>query len=381
MAWVLPITFLTAEYAKAIREAITKNFRRSIAITVAERLFVSEGTEETTVILIAEDYKPSSFSAEMEVTCIDRADDLTGLLANWAKEPEPIAGGSSLGSGLIPPNVVDQLAEIAKSPNFQRLGNVARVQIGLVAGDTSFFIKSKEDWLTHRIPDSYLRYIAPPSKGVRGISLDTNDVQLHDASNARCWALYCPSSPRSKFVKAYLETYDDTRLKTNATFKKRATWHYFFDENEPDAFLVFLTNLGPRIVLNCVKANCTNSMYRVYFKKPCSTHFQKLVAVSIHSTVSQLSAELVGHGRGSGALKLEPSNALSMLLYLPDNKTPKEITDAFSIIDNALRRGDTEEATRSADDFLFRNVPQVQAALPILRQGLALGRTRRMRNG
>lgn len=381
MAWVLPASFLTAAYAEPIRKSINKLFRRSIAITVAERLFISEGTEETTTILLAEDFKSSAPHAEMEVQCIDRAENLTALIRCWQQDLNTFTSNKSpLGSGLVPIEAVECLMDVASNPHVQRLGDIANIRIGLVTGDKGYFIKSQKDWKQHQIPDNYLRYIAPPSKSINGISLGPLDVQSHDESNVRCWALNCPSTPDSTTVAAYLDNYDEESRNKNATFKKRKVWHYFFDEAVPDGFLAFLTHLGPKVILNEVRANCTNSMYRIYFKDSLQDHHQKLVAISMHSTLSQLSAELVGHCRGSGALKLEPNNAASLLLYLPENKTPQEIDKIFFLLDKALRMEDSALAAQLVDDFLFSDATHIQEMLPIIKSGLSLGRTRRIRD-
>jgi hypothetical protein len=60
------------------------------------------------------------------------------------------------------------------------------------------------------------------------------------------------------------------------------------------------------MVLNAAKLQATNSLYRFDFVEGIKEEGRELIAISLHSTLSQLSAEIVGRQMGSGALKLEP---------------------------------------------------------------------------
>lgn len=54
MAWVLPSSFLHANYAARLRAFVAQKFDHAHAFELEERLFLGEGTEERSIILIAE---------------------------------------------------------------------------------------------------------------------------------------------------------------------------------------------------------------------------------------------------------------------------------------------------------------------------------------
>jgi len=81
-----------------------------------------------------------------------------------------------------------------------------------------------------------------------------------------------------------------------------------------------------------------------------------LVAISILTTFSQLSAEIEGRSYGSGVLKHEPSEAKKIKIYIPDNFDKKEITKTFNLIDHHIRNNDPESAQKIADNFIFNGL-------------------------
>jgi type I restriction-modification system DNA methylase subunit len=56
MAWVLPGNFLSADYSVKLKAELIKRFKFVTAISVSERLFLNQGTEERTVVLLCDGY-------------------------------------------------------------------------------------------------------------------------------------------------------------------------------------------------------------------------------------------------------------------------------------------------------------------------------------
>ncbi|MGK5071050.1 HsdM family class I SAM-dependent methyltransferase [Janthinobacterium sp. RT4P48] len=378
VALVLPGSFLYADYSATVRKYLLNCFKTVTAITLAERLFVSEGTEETTVILLADGYDIKPQNGSFRVTCADSVDDLSKLIAN----PDLHASLHNQpydGHGMVPIEVGNLHLTLSSKAEMRTLGSIATMRIGLVTGDTPYFIKSKREWKKHNIDAQHLEYIFPKSVFVQGLVINHLDKKQHISDHVACLALSTPAVPRAENLVEYLNGYPKEKRKDNATFAKRQIWHQFADEYPvPDAFFVFMTDYGPRIVLNHVGAYATNSVYRVFFNEGTSVSQMKLVAVSMYTSFTQLGAEIVGHPRGSGALKLEPSSALKLVLYLPTDRSVDEIDVAFQQLDSRLRESDLEGARVIADDFLFSDT-DLANTLPSLRAGLSTVRQRRIR--
>lgn len=378
MALVLPGSFLYADYSQFVQQHLLDHFKRVTAITVAERLFVTEGTEETTVVLLAEGYGGASAGNKLQVACVDSVDDLAAFIADTTSHgllpDQPYAG-----HGMVPFDAARFHLELTSAPGMVSLGTLAKLNIGLVTGNTGFFIKSKHEWRAHSIKDHYLQYIFPKSQFVRGLVLDQATIDENISQGVRCLALAPPDVPREASLVAYLTTYADDARTNNATFRRRDRWHQIADSYPiPDAFFVFMSGNGPRIILNESGSTATNAVYRVYFHSGTTLTNKRMAAISIHTTFSQLGAELMGHARGSGALKLEPSAAARLMLYMPDEHSAAEVASAFFEVHTLLKAHDFDGARRAADSFLFPD-PAFQEGLTLLNKGLMTVRARRSR--
>lgn len=129
---------------------------------------------------------------------------------------------------------------------------------------------------------------------------------------------------------------------------------------------------GPVLVLNPADTTCTNTVYRVQFENDlfAAPEIRKHVAVILQSTFSQFSAELSGRSCGSGALKLEPSEAARIALLLPANDV--DAVEAFNHIDVHLRAGEITEARNCADLFLVQQGLLTMDDIAVLESGLRI---------
>lgn len=377
LALVLPGSFLYADYSEPLRNHLRKHFKNLMAVTLIERLFISEGTEETTVVLLGDGFGHPPSNDKIRIACVDSVDDLIKFMGN-RKAHDLLPDHAYFGHGMVPVEVGALHHKLASTFGMSALDKIATMRIGLVTGDTPFFIKSKSEWRAFNIDRRHLKYILPKSQFVKGVLLDPESAEQHILADIRCLALSTPAAPRAENLVNYLERYPAEAKKKNATFQKRSLWHRFTDDYRiPDAFFVFMTGQGPRIILNDAGAISTNSVYRIFFNDNVKKSQMKLAAISMCTTFTQLAAEIIGHPRGSGALKLEPSSALSLKLYMPDIHELK-IDEAFDLINIKLRQKDVDGARDAADALLFAD-GKFAAALPFLRTGLATVRQRRVR--
>lgn len=377
IAWVLPAALLTSKYSSSARSEICARFDRVAFITIAERLFIEEGTEERTVILLAEGFRAPCPGGAIAHRCLDNVEQLARLVEQWSAF-DWRSTHQNQGTGLVPERAPDLLSELGRVFAPSALGDFAEVEIGVVAGDSRFLIKSAQEWVEHGVSESNLQYVVPPSRWIDGLVVRKKDEREHISNGVRCLALNAARAPRQKALVAYLSRYSEEAIKNNATFSKREVWHQFLDDKTPDGFFVFMTHLGPRLVLNGVGANATNALYRVYFKSGCKKH-QKLISISLQTTACQVAAELIGNFRGSGALKLEPSDARRLPIFMP-KKTPNECDIAFRQMDEMIRRGEPENARALADAFIYGDSPDIKRTLKALKEDLMVARRRRMRS-
>lgn len=379
MAWVLPGAFLQADYAKPIRNFLGERFDRCAAFLVRERLFLTEGTDEETVILLADGYRETAAAGRIEMGEATTLDALEAVIARWASHDwQGVTQGYSPAELSLPNNVRTVHIKIAQRGGARTLGDIARVQIGLVTGDNRFFVLGREGLKAAGLVPFDCLAILSKFKAAAGLSLSGADLDAYADCGGGVFLVSTTEPEGSSPVTRYLATYDTDRREKVSTFKKRQIWSATSDGNVPDAFFPVMHHTGPRLVLNEDGANCTNTIHRIFFKDDVTLAHRRVAAISMLTTFSQLSAELVGRRYGSGVLKHEPRDAERIELLLPDTDEKAALLIATDI-DQKLRAGEVHAARRVADTAIFdwAGIGLTKSAYAALEKALDDMRTRR----
>jgi len=200
--------------------------------------------------------------------------------------------------------------------------DVADVSIGIVTGDKDYF-------LVRNLPS--LPVVASPT-WIRGATLKSADL----AGRPRLLDVPSDYAGGDGAVDDYLRVGRERGVHLRYKCAERACWWRPRIGPPPDAFLAYLSDRLPRLVLNRARALCTNNLHRVNFREP--------VAVgAFYNPVTLLSVELGGRVLGDSALKLEPGDAAKV-------RVARLHRDPLAEVDAALRRGDEDEAVRIAGD-------------------------------
>ena len=351
MAWVLPGAFLQADYARPIRAYLSEKFARSTVFVLRERVFLSEGADEETVVLLADGHCQRPTGGGLVIGAVASIDELREKLARWD-------AGSWRGLTAQRPANLDlegaastSFDAFASSSDCHQLGTIATVQIGLVTGANEFFVLDETARRRAKLRLCDCRAILSKFQAAKGLAYTRMDQVANVRTGGRVLLVNADENCKNLRLKSYFDTFDLERREKISTFKKRRVWTQPDDGKIPDAFLPVMHHTGPRLVLNHGRMTCTNTIHRVYFNGQLEVQ-QSLAAVSMLTSFSQLSAELVGRRYGSGVLKHEPREAEKIELLLPS--IPKhDVDSAFSAIDAALRSGDADKATQLADAFIL----------------------------
>jgi len=358
-AWVLPSSYLHAEYARNLRLQLTKKFARLIEINLEQRLFSGEGAKERTIVLLADGFESQVDEATVQrfhAADVNALEEIVSILGKGEQSD------TLRGSFLSPLEEATAILEVVqRNQTCQKLGEFLNIKIGIVTGANDFFIRNEINWVKDHIGGSSIRPILSKFSQVFGLALTENDLQENRKNGLKCLLLnISKNKPIPKDVLQYLAGFPPDKMAKNATFKKRSYWYFPDDGIVPDGFLSYMCDHGPRLALNLAKTTSTNTIHRVYFQDGIDEIRRKAIVISLLSTVTQFSAELVGRSYGSGVLKLEPSEARRVDIMLPDVLDAKRVTDAFNTVDTLLRKGNGQEARRLADALfvtpLFSNI-------------------------
>lgn len=357
MAWILPGSFLFSKYAIAIRKEIENKFERTIALQLRERIFLSNGSDESTVIVLCDSFLINQSKTTFNIGFAKNLQNLNELISSWELNQW---NGKQLSDrpeiSLMDDDSLKVYEKIVNNKNCHDLSKYMDIQIGIVTGANSFFIISQSVAQGHKFTESALKQILPRFFFCTGLCLINKDIEKARNDNFPCLLINTERMRKGGRVYKYLETFPKEQKEKNQIFKKRGVWHRPDDNKIPDAFFPYMHNDGPRIVLNKIGITSTNTIHRVFFKPKTRLYLQKLIAISILTTFSQLSAEIEGRSYGSGVLKHEPSEAKKIKIFIPDNYNKKEINETFNLIDHHLRNNAVESVQEIADNFIFKGL-------------------------
>ncbi len=378
VAWVLPSSFLYADYGKQVQNQLRKSFEQVVVIELNEKIFSQEGTNESAVIVLAEGYRIQSQNSGLRILQVNKTEDLREAVSNW-RSTQNI--GASLGDSptlsMLPQYLRENYVAILKSPSVKLLGELADVKIGMVTGDSKYLVISKSTIEKEKLPVNAVRKVLLKGSYVDSIELNKNDFEAIDSQDKRCWLFHPPVEDEyCASITNYINQYDEQKVLNCRTFEKREKWYWPDDELVPDAFLSYMSDFGPRVILNTYKVNSTNSLHRVYWKVSYKLYYKRLIAISMLTTFSQLGAEIEGKRYGSGVLKLDPSSCKKLPVHLPNNIPASEVNRTFLRIKKQLNNGDKDGARYLADKLIFGEERMFFFRLDLLKEALFLIRSR-----
>lgn len=383
IAWVLPGSFLHSKYSSSIREIISNNFSHSLAIQVGQRIFSSEGTDEKTIVLLADGWKKLPKNPNLRIEFASSLKDLKNVVLNWQSISKTASKYQSRSAySLLSKKADKAIKTVENKYEIIKLGDVANILIGIVTGANYFFIVNKESAQKHNIPQRVLSPILSRFCIAKGVELTKKDIEsFRDEGFPNLLIDTYKVKRRPRSVITYLESFPEEDRKKNITFtKKRKIWYQPNDGRIPDAFFPYMHHQGPRLIINNASVTSTNTIHRVFFDSEAIGDYErKLLAISLQTTFSQLSAELEGRVYGSGALKHEPSEAKNIKIIWNQKINPNIVNKAYKIIDSLIRQLRIEDARRIADRVLMNGYKSKNSISEISTLETALREARKRR--
>ncbi len=357
LAFVLPGAFLTADYRECVHSALTQRFNDVRFIAIKGRLFSDADTE--TVLVLADGFDEGP--CDPLVHWATSADDAIELIRDLPSSRDGISlqeHGGAWKQGLIPADALHPWTKILDSPAVHRFGTIGHIKIGAVTGANRFFVMRPSEIRAHDLKHRYFRPILQHASALPGLTITRRHIQRLDRLDRACWLLAVPSSCTSASLLAYVGS--DIGLAASKAFKcrERSPWYSIRDLSVPDAFLTYVNELSPRLILNKAQALSTNAIHRVWWRTPARTKDQLLLSLSFITSLTGLAAEVWGRACGGGALKIEPGQAEKLPIALP-----------------AIDRGMIKAAFRQASQLLVNKDwlgARVLADSIVLEKGLGL---------
>lgn len=358
---VLPMEVAHAKYARPVLEHIRHSFGTATILTFHKRLFPE--LSEDTVLLLAEDKAAESsgflwrdLAGPTHLSLLQEED--TRPLAHTVKiDAEAIASGKSrLIECFIPQRARQLYNELKACVQVQALGDLADVGIGYVTGANEFFHLDPGEAARRGIPETYLKPIVRRGRALSGLRFTADDwtraVRLKEAG----FLLHITKTSRlPKSLRDYLDFGEAQGFHKAYKCRVRTPWYSVPHVYKPDAFLTYMSGARPGLVANDADVFIPNSLHMVRFR-PMAQVSGDMVAALWQTSLTCLSVEIEGHALGGGMLKLEPSEAESVLIPCPDRSASNRLTQLALELDEVVRTAGGEEARALADDIVLRKM-------------------------
>jgi adenine-specific DNA-methyltransferase len=349
LGMVVPVELGHAQYAREVLQFLLKKFGR-IQVRIFRNKLFPELSEDTSLLLCEDFGVACSWFAVVILRSINGEDTHHQIV-----QPVDIealrSGKVRLNRYLLAPKVRHLYEELSQQPGVARLGTAADVGIGYVTGCNDYFHLSLRECRQWGIPASYLRPAVLSLAGIEGVVLRKLDWRRLVRRSEKCFLLAIPSLAERKLplsLQAYLRHGQALGVTKRFKCRVRDSWFSVPHIRVADAFLSYMSGQGPRLVSNRANLVAPNTLHLLRIDKGWKP---EVIISGWHSSLTRLSCEIEGHALGGGMLKLEPSEAESVLIALP---SPSEAAALVQDTDKMLREKNHESATELLDRRVLR---------------------------
>lgn len=371
VALVLPAELLQVSYAAETRQYLIKHCS-SITLIFFKNLLFKGVLQEVVLLLAVVGEGPALFSS----ADVEDASGLATLEVPPAQINAPADPSEKWTLFYIGPALVEKVRSLGNDKRMSRIGDYARVNVGVVTGRNSFFCLTQEQVLSENLSQWTIPIVAR-SAHLSGLTLDREKWLENCAKGLVTSLLMIPEATdigAHPELAKYLAKGESSGVHLGYKTRIRKKWWSVPSVMVPDGFMLRQVSSRVRLFVNNSGATSTDTVHRVFLTSPSVT-MEQLAVASLNS-ISICHGEILGRSYGGGILELEPSEAVS--LPLPD---PSKVTkDLVLEVSSLLNAGELEEAIDRVDEKLLINEAgfsveevlsfrQIQSAMSIRRRG------------
>jgi adenine-specific DNA-methyltransferase len=305
LAFVVPAEIGYATYARPLIEHLCRSFASVQVVAVREKLFPA--LSEDCWLLYCEGKGGST--QRIRMTTLDR-------FAYSARPPHSTRDVSldewrlwncRLRPFLLPSDAREFYANCAAEKETVRLCDVAKVHIGYVTGDNSFFHLRPSEARFWGIPARHLQVAVRNGRALRSASISNQVVAGWRRNDEPVLLLRLQKGETlPPAVRDYLDSPAGAKARQSYKCRSREPWYVVPDVTVPDGFLSYMCGNGPSLVANEARCVGTNSVHVVHLTGGVG---MASLRNSWDSPLTRLSCEIEGRALGGGMLKLEPREA------------------------------------------------------------------------
>jgi len=326
LARIAPRAITFADYALPIIEELQRIFELVEIIQVTDPVSWEGGAQERAALVLASGYRIGPAPNVVRTT-----------LGSFSTRAAQVSEQNLQNPELLRPAI--------------QLGDLAKLEIGVVTGANRIFLLSREEADKNSIPKGSLLPVVSRARHVKTMNFTKADARALAKEGEKTLLLFPKRGlgKRRSAIRKYLRRLSATKRKSILWFSKRTPWWRVQLGNKCDAVFTYMNHLGPRITLVSANITCTNTLHRLIFADRDKRRM-RTICVSALCTYTQLAAEGLGRIYGGGVLKFELQDARRLPLLIPLNPV-QEAT--FNRINVALKAGAIETARELADKAIM----------------------------
>jgi tRNA1(Val) A37 N6-methylase TrmN6 len=323
LAFIAPAAIAFADYAIPVLRVLRDRFQTVTVVSIGERVEWEGAAQERASLVLA-----------------------AGFGLGPARDIQRLALSLSTGET----SVIATPKRWAMTASANVLGELARIEIGVVTGANAWFVLDEAHAAASNLPQTALVPILSRARQVRGLEITKAEVSGMAKAGQRT-LLFRPEAlgPRGGPIRCYLARILKAKGRGVLWFSKRNPWWKVQLGRSCDAILTYMNNTAPRIVLTERGLRCTNTLHRLRFIDRDPVHARS-VSMSMLTTFTQVEAERIGRVYGGGVLKFELKDARKLPVLLPAASINPAV---FTRVDSALRAGAVDVAVDLADEAIL----------------------------
>lgn len=332
LAFVLPSAAEFANYSAAIRCAVSQTFNSLELYRCARPLF--ENVQEGTLVALARGYK--------SLPCMVRRRSFgtrEGLIQGLSQS------GRKNGHKC-------RVSSVTPAAPMVPLNSVAKIRVGGVTGDASYFLMTEQRRKSLDLPTAVLSPVVSKAKHLRSASLTREEWAKLRSAGERIWLFNPPVElVPGPNVSNYLNLSVNEGGCNRQAYKVSARQPWFRTPlpEAPDAFLSGMTQSGPWLCINEMSGlNATNTLYVVTFRSRTREEWY-MWALALLSSAAQKQIRRIGRRYADGLVKYEPGPLGN--IALPTLKLDADHKSLYNSAVDALRSADLATAKEIADSI------------------------------
>jgi adenine-specific DNA methylase len=370
---VLPAELLQVSYAAQLREFLLEELSELNIVSFRQLVFPGILQEVVLVLGIRGNGATRICTAEVN--------DASGLESiNWEMTPAAPAlrhDREKWTKYFLGTEQIDDLRWAREDGGLIELGDIARIEVGVVTGRNSFFTMTPSE-ADERGLSEYCVPLVARSSQVSGLTYDEVDLTKQSANNVRCLLLSVDPATRlngNRSLQRYVRDGEAAGVDLGYKCRIRKPWWSVPSVWTPEAFMLRQIHMHPLMIANHTDATSTDTVHRVRLRGEADIDN---LAGSLINSATFAFAEIIGRSYGGGILELEPREA-QQLLVPPPRCVNKRVAQK---LDELMRQGDLMGALDLGDEaFLVEACGWEPARVTSLRSAWIRLRDRRSRRG